>query len=399
MRIAIPFSIPKDPRIGGAYYYKKTILTQLLKSNIPHDFFLISENRKEEGSLKETFPTAQSLCISEYEPLFLKLLKNCIYIPILRRWTQPIVVKKNRDVFISLIKKNKIDLVYYTGQMECLEPSMPFISTNWDLGHITIKNFPEIKVEAVQEKRVHWYSKTIFSSSAVFVESDAGKDEMIKYLSYPEDKIFVIPFFIDPDEWLLRRGINNYTIVEHKYLFYPAQFWPHKNHENLIDAYNLLYGQNKLSGIKLVLSGSDKGNVQKIKDKIATLKLQDEIILTDFINREDIIGLYQNALALVMPTYLGPTNLPILEALEAECPIICSDLSGHREMAQDAALYFDPSNHLDIAEKMFQLIANKNLQVSLIKNAKKVKLSSKFNHKKATEALENAFSKIEKEMY
>ena len=56
---------------------------------------------------------------------------------------------------------------------------------------------------------------------------------------------------------------------------------------------------------------------------------------------EDIPALYEGALALVMPAYYGPTNLPPLEAVTLGCPVIYSDLPGCREQMGDAALYCD----------------------------------------------------------
>jgi glycosyltransferase involved in cell wall biosynthesis len=73
---------------------------------------------------------------------------------------------------------------------------------------------------------------------------------------------------------------------------------------------------------------------------------------------EDIPALYQGALALVMPTYYAPTNLPPLEAVALGCPVIYSDFPSFREQLGDAALYCDLANASSLADHLVSLIEN-----------------------------------------
>jgi len=72
------------------------------------------------------------------------------------------------------------------------------------------------------------------------------------------------------------------------------------------------------------------------------------------------------ATALIMPTYLGPTNIPVVEAWQTGCPILYSDIRGCREQAGDAALLFNPDRPSDIAEKIETLWQDEKLQKILI---------------------------------
>ena len=60
-----------------------------------------------------------------------------------------------------------------------------------------------------------------------------------------------------------------------------------------------------------------------------------------------------------MPTLLGPTNMPLLEAACLDCPVICSDLEGHREMLGDYALYFNPYSPEDISFTLGSFLSTK----------------------------------------
>ena len=75
----------------------------------------------------------------------------------------------------------------------------------------------------------------------------------------------------------------------------------------------------------------------------------------------DMAGLYAGAAALVMPTFFGPTNIPILEAWSLGCPVLTSDIRGVREQAGDAALLADPRSVQAIADGIRRLWTDPDL--------------------------------------
>ena len=104
------------------------------------------------------------------------------------------------------------------------------------------------------------------------------------------------------------------------------------------------------------MSGADKGNLTYIKEVIKQNHLENNVVFTGFVSDEAIYTFYRNAIALVMPTYLGPTNMPLLEAYYLGCPVVCSNLAGHKEQMGDKAIYFDARNAEEIAYKMIAAI-------------------------------------------
>jgi glycosyltransferase involved in cell wall biosynthesis len=75
----------------------------------------------------------------------------------------------------------------------------------------------------------------------------------------------------------------------------------------------------------------------------------------------DVPALYEGALALVMPAYSGPTNLPPLEAVTLGCPVIYSDRPEFREQMRDAALYCDLADVSSLADHLAALIRDSKL--------------------------------------
>jgi glycosyltransferase involved in cell wall biosynthesis len=103
---------------------------------------------------------------------------------------------------------------------------------------------------------------------------------------------------------------------------------------------------------------------------VRNLKLEDHIDIKGYISDDEIVHLYRNATALVMPTAFGPTNLPYLEAWAYSCPVITSDIRGIQEQVGDAGILVNPLDPSSIAEGVARLIKSKGLRERLIQRGK-----------------------------
>ena len=153
--------------------------------------------------------------------------------------------------------------------------------------------------------------------------------------------------------------LNKLNFLKYNFLFYPAQFWAHKNHYNLLLALHKL--NNEGNDYKIVFTGSDKGNLNYVKNLVVELELENNVLFLGFISNDEIQYLYKNAFALIMPTFLGPTNMPIIEAMQNNCLVICSNLDGHIEQTNGHAYYFKPQNYNDIASKIKLAFTDSNI--------------------------------------
>ncbi len=153
------------------------------------------------------------------------------------------------------------------------------------------------------------------------------------------------------------------------YLFYPAQFWPHKNHVNLLYGLKILKDKYGLC-LPLFLTGSDKGNQEYIKRSAEYLSVQDQVYFLGYVTQEEMIAYYQHAYALVYVSLFGPENLPPLEAMALGCPVIAMDVSGMKEQLADRAIYADPENNESIADQIYSLYSKPELRNKLINKGK-----------------------------
>ncbi len=167
-----------------------------------------------------------------------------------------------------------------------------------------------------------------------------------------------------------KRILKKYNLPA-RFIFYPAQFWPHKNHQNLIKALAILKKRNII--IPLVLIGAKKeewGEFDRVMSLIKKEGLEKQVYYPGYVNNKEVGALYKLALAMIMPTFLPTSNYPVIEAWQADCPVLYSNIRGCRDQAGDAALLFNPGNPEDIANKIKTIWKNKDLRNKLIRKGK-----------------------------
>src|SRR6476646_1136226 len=90
-------------------------------------------------------------------------------------------------------------------------------------------------------------------------------------------------------------------------------------------------------------------------ESLKTYKYRDDVLITGYVDESQLVRLMGAAYALVYPSAFEGFGVPVLEAMRSEVPVLTSRNSSMQEIAGDAALYFDPTNHQDIAESMMRI--------------------------------------------
>ncbi len=106
-------------------------------------------------------------------------------------------------------------------------------------------------------------------------------------------------------------------------MFYPAQYWAHKNHKFIIDAFEKFSTQNE-SDIDCIFAGSNKGNLSYIKGLINSKNLNNKIHVYEYLTDEEIVYLFKNCFAVVVPTLVGSISFPVIEGFFFKKPVICN---------------------------------------------------------------------------
>lgn len=272
------------------------------------------------------------------------------------------------------IAREELDLIWYMIQ-NALPVSVPFIATVWDLEHRKQPYFPEVSVKGwTWTERESYYSGVLPRAAFILTGTEQGKKEIVDFYCVNPARIAVIPLptprLDSPSEADIARVMQKHGITG-EFLLYPAQFWPHKNHVNLLRALDLLRNDH---GVRpsLVLTGSDQGNREHVRELINVLHLSEQVFDLGFIPRDDLTCLYASATALVYPSFFGPDNLPPLEAFALGCPVVAADLPGAREQLGRAPLYFNPADSQEIAAKIAEVLDNKDARRRAIEEGVKI---------------------------
>ena len=289
-------------------------------------------------------------------------------------YTPQIDKYRHANRFEKIAKSHNIDFVWFPTHILSIPVNIPYIATLWDLQHRVQPCFPEVSEKGIWENREAFNSRYLQRASIVIVGTETGRKEVERFYQVPYERIKVLP--LPAPHFSLTQSSKNEQeilkkyIIPANYLFYPAQFWSHKNHANLLLALQKLKQKHNLS-IPLVLVGSDKGNENYIRKLIAKWELSSQVQILGFVPQEDMTPLYQNALALAFMTFFGPDNLPPLEAFALGCPVIASRVSGAEEQLGDAALLVDPKSPEQIADAIFTLYNSPELRKTLIERGLK----------------------------
>jgi len=252
-------------------------------------------------------------------------------------------------------------------------PILPNIVTVWDLEHRRKPYFPELASKEwgwSWEKREENYRTVLPKAVAVITGTRVGKAQVERFYGVDSENIRVIPF--PTPSFALERGKKQKSPrkelpagVSGEFIFYPAQYWPHKNHVHLLQAIKILAEQYGWDGA-LVCCGSDKGNLRFLRQRASDLGVEKMVHFLGFVSQTELVSLYQHSLALTFLSYLGPDNLPPLEAFALGCPVIAGAIDGAEESLGSAVLYVNPDHAADIAAAVWRIKNENGLRENLI---------------------------------
>ncbi len=229
------------------------------------------------------------------------------------------------------------------------------LGTVHDLMHRYEPQFPEVSANGQYDQREFHFRETCRWAEGVLVDSHVGKRQLCDAYDVEPSSVFVLPYV--PPGYIYagqesELAAEDATVPE-KFLFYPAQFWMHKNHLTLFDALDQVRVTHP--DVKLVLVGAAHNGYEQARDRVTELGLDDNVIFLGYVPDAEMSALYRRARALIMPSFFGPTNIPQLEAFVAGCPVAVAGVYGVPEQVGDAALLFDPKSAGEIADCMERL--------------------------------------------
>jgi glycosyltransferase involved in cell wall biosynthesis len=239
-----------------------------------------------------------------------------------------------------------------------LHTSRPFAYTLHDLQDVY---YPENFSWWQRTWRHQVHSQLLGRARRVICESRHVKTDVIRHFGVSEQRTVVMTapplqqFVADvPDDWSQAARIR--LQLPEKFLFYPAQFWPHKNHLRLIEAFREVVAE--VPGLKLVLTGKKRDEYQAVMATINKFGLGEQVLHLGYVEQNDLQAIYRLATALVMPSLFESVSIPIYEAFQVGTPVAASGILAIPEQVGDAGLLFDPTSVASIKETILKIITD-----------------------------------------
>lgn len=349
LRIALIHN--SSPLEGGSYTYESNI-SKYLKNSLPSNYELVDFYKGGKNKVSKKLNTYR---VASFQIFLAMLRQSVLGLQILK------TLNLDKSRFEKFLLSNRFDFVYFLSP----NPSalailnIPMLNTVWDLGHRHYPEFEEFSFDGRFQKREYFYNNVLNRSAHVIVDGEKTKSELISFYGVQASRITPLGLFphLDPHKC-------DSSCSREEYVFYPAQFWNHKNHETLISAFARILPEH--TGLKLYFSGSDKGNLIRIKTIVDECGLTNSVKFLGFVSTEDVSRLYSHARFVAFPSMLGYTNLPPLESLLLGTPVLVSDVHSYDfEIPKE---YFAKVPSLDVekwAEAMRHLMSRPKIVFNL----------------------------------
>ncbi len=354
-----------QPNSGGIYQYTRSIIQSLQDKKLDTiDYFFYIHREWEHSELYERISGRNWIFIGQ--PLVKRAIVKVAHKASRAMGISPRVLEKLLAYRASIRQYNPSLMVYPAPCSLAFELDVPYLVAVHDMQHRLQPEFGEVADPRGQRDFV--YRRCSENAAGVLVDSVTGGNDLRRFYNVDESKIHVLPYV--PADYLLQLEAMDRNVLRCKYrlpqrfLFYPAQFWSHKNHLGILEAIALLRREHDLS-IPIVFVGAKKNGYSAVVERTRSLQLKDLVHCLGYVPNEEMAGFYRAAEALIMPTFFGPTNIPPMEAFQLGCPVITSSVRGIPEQVGDAALLVDPRNIREIANAIRLVWGNDQLREDL----------------------------------
>ena len=369
MRILL-LGLSLSPDCGGGYTFSRDVFEALARAeDHKHEFYVLDFGQLP-AILPKTFsriPVSPNALDHRFD-----LLMHEAKIQIKR-----LIGRGRYRLFLPRVRKAQLR-DYKLDCALCLNPGewsrvLPNICTVFDLEHRRKPYFPEISSNGEWHHRERSYRRELPKALAIITGTRTGKAHIEHFYGVDPATVRVIPLptpSFARDEAASRPSSEQLPAgIAGEFLFYPAQYWPHKNHLHLLEAMQILHRRHQWNGT-LVCCGSDKGNLNYLKQRATEFGVAERVRFLGFVKQIQLIALYRYAMALTFVSYFGPDNLPPLEAFALGCPVIASAIEGTEEQLGSAALQVNPDSASEIAEAVLRLKNEPRLRENLIASGK-----------------------------
>ncbi|MBN2662064.1 MAG: glycosyltransferase family 4 protein [Bacteroidales bacterium] len=332
--------------LSGLGNYSRNIVSYLTENYPNNDYFLFKPNIS--NTLNFTLDNKLKIIEPEINNFS---FKNSL-------WRTKGVLKeadfKKLDVFHGL--SNELPIGIY-------KTSVKSVLSVHDLIFI---RFAEL-YKFIDRKIYTWkIKKSCHEADKIIAISEQTKTDIVDFLNVKPEKIEVVyqgcnSFFFSKVEEFEKKKVQKKYSLPKDYILNVGTIEPRKNALLLVKA--VFHSKIK---IPLVIVGKNTTYTKEIQLYIAEKQMQKRVIILNDVSFQDLPAIYQGAKIFVYPSYFEGFGIPIVEAFNSKIPVIASDISIFKEVAADAAVFFENNNVESLSEKLIFLLNNKQEQLKFV---------------------------------
>ena len=242
-------------------------------------------------------------------------------------------------------------------------PEVPTVTTVYDVQH---HELPQFFSRAERAFRRWAYDGAARAADVVVTTSDYSRERLVELTGIPPGLVEAVPMGIDHERFRPEAGDADDSLsrrlgLPERYLVYPANLWPHKNHARLIDALGALRDRE----LQLVLTGRDYGRAGELRERARSAGVGGRVRHLGYVEPDDMPALLRGATAMVFPSLYEGFGSPPLEAMACGCPVASSASAALAEAVGDSALVFDPRSAESIADAIDRVTGDPELRDAL----------------------------------
>jgi glycosyltransferase involved in cell wall biosynthesis len=253
--------------------------------------------------------------------------------------------------------------VHYPVAVSLPRLPMPRIVTLHDMQH---HDMPENFSRAQRIYRAIAYDASARYADQVITVSEYSRTRIIQTLGVPPERVHAIHHGLDHERFQPRnldldQGTLDTLDVPGRYVFYPANLWPHKNHQRLIAAFARIDD----SRVHLVLTGQRYEAGKALEDTVRLHRVTERVHHLGYVSPDLLPALYRRAVGLIFPSQYEGFGAPPLEAMACGCAVATSNIGALDEVCGGAALTFAPDDERSITSAINNLVEDQDLRDQL----------------------------------
>jgi glycosyltransferase involved in cell wall biosynthesis len=251
-----------------------------------------------------------------------------------------------------------IDLVHYPLTVPVPRARLPRVVTLHDLQHLEL---PEYFSRAERLYRRFAYDGAARMADVVITPTQHARDMLAERLGVDPARVVVAPHGVDHERFNPAAADHVPFELPERFLYYPANLWPHKNHERLLEA----LARAAERDIALVLSGNPYDRLDRLRASAARLGVADRVTHLGFVDHAVVPALMRRARAMIFPSLFEGFGQPPLEAMACGCAVASSVGGALGEVCSGAVLELDPRDVDSIAAAIDRLGSDDALVAAL----------------------------------